>query len=206
MTKSELLKLDEIVKTLKSDMFYITNNVVIGLDKSMTVLSDIECNINIGDYEFDKKVWDMFIKTVKEEKQERADYLPWFKKFCTIRFCKSPILRQYDKMMTVYMEDSCDEVTKINNFEKSELFEIYSKMRADDGAKLFKLDQKHMFYLAAGMLPVNKGDTVNLVIGDYYRTDGDGNKQFVGFVIHYYIFKKKLKLTLHRTISYLALC
>ena len=206
MTKKELLKLDEIVKALKSDMVYITQNVIIGLDKTQTVLSNIECDINIGDYEFDMKLWSLFIKTVKEEKIEREDYLPWFSKFCTIRFCRSPILRQYDKMMTVYMEDSCNNVIKIDNFETTEHFARYSALRADDGAKLFKLDKKHMFYLASGMIPANKGDIINLVIGDYCKEQKDGSKKFVGFVVHYYIYKKKLKLTLHRTISYLALC
>ena len=206
MTLTEVLKLNEIIKAIKSDFFMITPNGIIGLDKTMRILTDIQWENNIGIYEFDKKMWDLFIKTLKEEKTERDDYTPWFNKICTKRFNQSPIMVQYNKLNEAYSLNTTRNSITIEDFQNTEWYATYSLLKADNGAILMKIDEQHIFYVMAGLIPANKGEKVSLVITDYYSYDKNGNEQLISFVVNFFINKKKLKLTVHRAIAYLALC
>ena len=205
MTLSEVLKLNEIIKAIKSDSFIITPAGIIGLDKSLTILTDINWVNNIGVYEFDKKSWDLIIKTIKEENKERDDYLPWFNKLCTKRFNQSPILIQYNKLNEAYNSNTTKKSIIIEDFQNTEHYLAYNVLKADNGAILMKIDSQHMFYVMSGLIPANKGEKIDLVITDYYSYDNNGNEQLISFVVNFFIFKKKLKLTVHRAIAYLAL-
>ncbi len=202
MNKNELLKLDEAVKITKTDLFIIYPDRIIGTDSTLVIITELNYISSVDKpYEFTRQVWDTFIKAVKAESQDRGEYLPWFSKFCTKRISVSPIDVQYRRMCTMYMED-CGTCSKtISDFQNTEWFKEYNSLRAADGAKLFKIDRQHMFYLATGIIPVNKGEKVDLNFVDFYKKDENGNNIFMCFCVHFYIHKKK-GYELHRAIAF----
>ena len=143
MNRIELMKLNELVKTIQTDLFIIYQDRIIGCDVSLVIVGELYCITNADKpYEFTRKVWDVFIKAVEKEPTDRDDYNVWLEKFSIKRVSESPVSEQYRKMCTVYSEDNLCNTIKIENFQDSENFSTFKALRADDGATLIKIDSQ----------------------------------------------------------------
>lgn len=203
MTRQELIKLDKIIRMLKSAFIFIMPDKIIGCDNTLVLVSEIDISTGVNmPYEYEMSRWTEFIKAIMAEENERPDYLPWIAKFSIKRFSTSPIMVQYNNMR----ELQCRQISfTLENFESTDQYESYKCLKAADGAKLIKLDRKHMFYLASGMLPANKGEKIDIVLRDILAPNDNGEPVFMGFLASFYIHKKG-GILLHRAISFRALC
>lgn len=196
----DLITLSNISKSLKQKDFIVFNNKIYGIDSTQYHIytSIIQLNGINEPIQLNYKELSEFVKSITTEMEFNIENYGSYYNITnnlggTLKILKPNILlMQFVNNTNNYINNFSRRVDYgiINN----DLEQLLS-MKKSDGTFYYKKDNKYFMTLYPGLLPVNKGDKINLSILD--------NEQDNLFVGHFEINKKNIVVNIN--ILYLKL-
>lgn len=169
MTKSECVKLYDVVKGMKCDIVYVYPNRVIGADKEGTSLSEVFCDTGVSEsYEIERDVLKLIadkskaLVKVDDDPFEPEDFI---NRYAIRRSWLGP-LEQSDLNMYIIMKGNDIPNCRIDDIKADDSFNEIQNKKAADGMTLYKVNKKYILTLYKGLVPVNKSDRVALELYD----------------------------------------
>ena len=206
ITTTELIYLNEAAKALKQKSFQIYNNYIVGLDNidSYIIYTTLDCNMfykpSLSGAIINAKELSAFVKSITTESEfsledSNKDGIITLSTIndaliidnrINMRFGKS-VPNVIDTVSRIRMQDVLSPYRCVN----AELEKIFA-CHKQDGCIYYIHDNKFFITLFAGLLPLNKADSIYLTI--YEDTDNS-------FIAEFKISKKKFAVYVY--IAYL---
>lgn len=206
ITTTELIYLNEAAKALKQKSFQIYNNYIVGLDNidSYIIYTTLDCNMfykpSLSGAIINTKELSAFVKSITTESEfsledsnkdgiitlSTMNAVLVIDNRANMRFGES-VPNVMNTVENIRMQDVLSPYRCVNN-ELEKIFEYHKQ----DGCMYYIHDNKFFITLFAGLLPLNKADSIYLTI--YEDTD-------TSFIAEFKICKKKFAVYVY--IAYL---
>ena len=191
MNKIDFLAFVDVLKSMKSDILYITTTGIYGFDNSLTIVKKLNRIYNVGrDIIIRTASLVEYSKSIVDIPQESDVSIPFM-------YLEPMSLANtlQNIIMSVHSLEAKNQVVYTCNLRESENFNSIMNMKTGDGVGILIVNDKYPITLYNNILPVNKADKVFLSISEIDHTS---------FLAQFIILKKK-DITIHVYIRYLFL-
>lgn len=163
----QLRELIEFAKVLKSDIVYISGNIIYGTDEGFTYLKQIEF-INTLNVTMCYKQSDMnnFIKLATLDIEYSNNTL--YSNIESVQVYNEVYIKSILRLYTAINEIIFNNIPKINveNVRDSNEFEQAIALKSSQGIGMYRVNEEYVLAIFKSLLPINKKDKVSLLITD----------------------------------------
>lgn len=187
MTLKEYLLLDNIMKSMKRDIFVITPTMVLGTDKEFTTLSVVEMDMKIpqGRIYYIPKEFLNDIKEYSEKNPESCEEI-LDKNFLKV-YGTNPLLEKLNRVHQLMA--TSNHVEEICDLRTIDEFNYIMGQKASAGGILFKFSRTFIMSIFKGLIPLNSADKIGVTV---YM-----NSSYPSFLANYLIDKKKFAIKMY---------
>jgi len=165
MLPVDCVRLYDIMKSMKCDIYHIYKNVIIGIDKFSTSLSEVICDTKVeGSYEIDKDTMKLIADKCQEIiKDEKVNAEYYISRYSQKNYRATELEMMYMNILSILSSKIVPDLVVDSVKSNEEFMKILSNKSAD-GANFFKINDKYIMSIYSGLLPINKSDKVSLEI------------------------------------------
>lgn len=187
MNKTDFIKIYDVIKGMKCDIFHIYKDMIIGTDKEYTTLTEVILDTKTTKpYEIDKDSINNIVDSLKLLVDEEINIEIYFNEFSTKSYSITNLESIYLGIALLRIPSMYIEDLRSNN----DFIDIIEK-KSVEGASMLKLNKKFIITIFKGLLPINKKDKVSLEIYEI-----DNYKFLAKYIIN------KGKFIVYKYISY----